>query len=290
MGFIRGSGFVIMSVLFFVALLVMNSTWVISSSLDYDNIKQEFVPVVKEALKENINITSAIELDEYPQIRKYCENLSQTGEYSFDVENYSFSVPCSSLSSGTEAVIDSAIDDFAYKQYYREYNCDFWNCFDKQTLPTFVISQHSKDYWQGKFYLSLLAVLILLALMFVFIEKKTNLLLVAGSLIILSSLAFAKLEAFLAWLINLLLTSPINLDDFLKFFTLVFAQSSKIFLTMLILGIAVLALGIIAKFFSIGFKINEFFSKFDSKKEKELAENREPPKKDKNAFSGKGSK
>lgn len=269
MGFIRGSVFVIISVMFFITLLVMNSVWVISSSLDYDNVKKELVPIVKETLRENTNITSSINLEEYPKIQQYCENMSESDEYIFNTGNYTFVVPCSSLSNGTESVIDSAVDSFIYQQYYKEYSCDFWNCFDKETLPTFVVSQHSKDYWQGKLYLSILAAFILAGLMFLFIEKKTNLLLVAGSLVILSSLLFAKLEIFITWMINWLLTSPINLDVFLKFFSIVFTQSSKVFLIMLIMGLALLAFGIILKFFSIGFKIEEFFSKFGSKENRE---------------------
>jgi len=277
MGFVKGGLFVIVSVLFFISLLVMNSIMVVSFSLDYDNIKQELVPVVKEAMKENINITEAIEEDKYPEIQKYCETLSATDEYTFNVENYSFTVPCSSLSNGTEGVINSAIDGFVYEQYYKEYNCDFWDCFDGN-LPLFVVSQHSKDYWQGKFYISLLVSLVLLGLMFLFIEKKTNFPLVAGSLVILSSLLFAKLEVLLKWIINFFLTTPLNINDFFKFLSLVFIQSSKVFTIMLVIGLILLAVGIILKFFAIGFKVNEFFSKFGSKKEKGKIETKEPEK------------
>ena len=50
MGFIRGGLFVIVSVLFFISLLVMNSIMVVSFSLDYNNIKADLIPVVKETL------------------------------------------------------------------------------------------------------------------------------------------------------------------------------------------------------------------------------------------------
>ena len=203
MGFIRGGLFVIVSVLFFISLLVMNSIMVVSFSLDYNNIKADLIPVVKETLKENINISEAIETDKYPEIQKYCKTISPDMNYTFNVENYSFTVSCSSLSNGTEGVINSAVDSFVYEQYYKEYNCDFWNCFDGETLPLFAVSQHSKDYWQGKFYLSLIVSLALAGLMFLLIEKKTNLPIVAGSLVILSSLLFAKLEFLLRWLVIL---------------------------------------------------------------------------------------
>ncbi|MEK6830254.1 MAG: hypothetical protein AABY15_09125 [Nanoarchaeota archaeon] len=267
MGFVRGGLFVIFSVLFFISLLLANSLFVATSSLDYQNLKQELIPVVKQALNEQINITSFIEEEKYPLMQKFCANSSQELEYVFSEKNYTFTVPCSAITNGTQNAIDSAVDNLFYEYYYKEYNCNFFDCLQEDSIPFFLVSEHSKNYWSGKFYYSLLALAVLLAFMFVLIGKKTNLPLVAGSLIILSSLLFAKLESLAIWLINIASTSPINLDKYLKFFTLIFTQSYRVFLIMLIIGIAVLVLGIILKFFAIGLKINEFFSRFDSKKE-----------------------
>lgn len=269
MGFIRGGLFVIVSVLFFISLLVMNSILVVSLSLDYDNIKQELVPVVKETLNDNINLTSLIEDKRYPMMQTFCKNSSQELEYVFSEQNYTFIVPCGVVANGTEAVFDQVIDNFVYEQYHKEYNCGFMDCFGQDTIPFFLVSQHSRDYWQGKFYISLLVSLVLAGLMFLFIEKKTNLPLVAGSLVILSSLLFAKLEFLLRWLINVISSSPINPDNLFKYFTLIFTQSYNVFLIMLIIGVVLLAFGIILKFFAIGFKINEFFSRFGKKEKKE---------------------
>ena len=282
MGFIRGGLFVIVSVLFFISLLVMNSIMVVSFSLEYDNIKSELVPVVKETLQDNINITQAIEQDEYPKIQNFCRNIAPDFNYTFTVENYTFTVPCSVVANGSQAVIDYSIDSFVYESYYKEYDCSFWDCFDGKTLPLFVVSQHSKDYWQKQFYFSLFAALVLAGLMFLFIEKKTNLPLVAGSLVILSSLLFAKLESVLKWIINFFLTTPLNINDFFKFLALIFVQSTRVFMIMLIIGIVLLAAGIIMKFFTIGFKINEFFSKFGAKDKSvktETAKETKPKKK-----------
>jgi len=272
MGFIKGGLLVIVSVLFFISLLLMNSLLVVSLSLDYDNIKTELVPVVKDTLKENINVSSIIEFEKYPLMQQYCENLSETGEYVFNIEGYTFVVQCSSLSNGAEAVVDSAIDNFVYEQYYKEYDCKFMDCFKEEKIPIFLVSEHSQNYFYGKFYYLLLSSLVLLALMFLLIEKKTNLPLIAGPLIILSSLLFAKLESLLLWIIEKLASSPINVGDSFKFLNLIFVQSSKVFLIMLIIGIVVLAFGIILKFFAIGFKINEFFLKFSKKEGKKESE------------------
>lgn len=272
MGFIRGGLLVIVSVLFFISLLIMNSLMVITFSLDYDNIKAELVPVVKETLKEQINISSIISAEQYPLMQQYCENLSETDEYVFNIEGYTFVVPCSSLSQGAEAVVDSAIDSFVYEQYYKQYDCNFWDCLKGEGIPLVIVSEHSKDYWQIKFYYLLLSSLILLALMFLLIEKKTNLPWVTGPIVILSSLLFAKLEALTRWLINTFVKIPfsseITPDSFFDFFNLIFVQSSKVFWIMFIIGIVLLVAGIILKFFTIGFKINEFLSKFGKKEEK----------------------
>ncbi|MEX2016949.1 MAG: hypothetical protein WD876_00555 [Candidatus Pacearchaeota archaeon] len=267
MGFFKGGLFVIVSVLFFVALLTMNSFLVISFSLDYDNIKTDLTQVVQDTLKENINLSSVINTRQYPLMQKFCSNSSQELEYFFTEKNYSFSVSCSTIANGTDAVFDEVIDNFVYEQYYKEYSCDYWKCFNAGETPFFIVSQHSADYWQKQFYFSLLVSLVLFGLMFLFVEKKTNLPLVAGVLVILSSLLFVRLEALTKWAINALLTLPISPEDYLKFFTVIFNQSSKVFYIMLVLGIILLAAGIIMKFFAIGFKINSFFSKFASKKE-----------------------
>lgn len=290
MGFIKGSLFVIVATCFFIALLAMNSIFVISSSLDYNNIKADLVPVVKDTLKENINLTSVIDFKQYPLMQKFCKNSSQQFDYKFTEKNYTFSVSCGAISNGTEAVFDEVIDKFVYEQYNKEYACDYWQCFKAGEIPFFIVSQHSADYWNKQFYFSILISVALFGLMFLFIEKKTNLPLVAGSLIILSSLLFAKLEAITKWAINALLTLPISPEDYLKFFTLIFTQSSRVFIIMLIIGLIVLAIGIIMKFFAIGFKINEFFSKFKSKSDEQKKETEtKPEKKGKDGSSRKGS-
>jgi len=263
MGFIRGGLLVVVSVLFLVSLLAMNSLLIASLSLDYDNIQKEVIPVVKESLKEKINLAQVVENNQFSLLQNFCANISNNADYIFNEQGYTFVVPCSVVSKGAQEMLNVAIDKFVYDTYYKEYNCTFFDCFKEGEIPFFIVSQHSKDYWQGKFYISLLISFILFALMFLLVEKKSNFSIVAGSLIILSSLLFAKLETFARWLINKL--SSVSLagsDDIFKFFTLIFIQSYKVFLIMLIIGLALVVFGIILKFFAVGFKINEFFSKF----------------------------
>lgn len=267
MGVIKGALFVAVTVLFFISLLVMNSLFVVTSSLDYENLRQELLPVAKQALNEQINITSLIENEKYPLMQKFCANSSEELEYVFSEDNYTFTVSCSVISKGPAEIVNSTVDNLFQEYYYKKYDCGFFDCIGKDPIPFFLVSEQSKNYWQNKFYLSVAALLILLVLMLFLIEKKTNLPLVVGSLMIVSALPFMKLESLFRWLLNALSVSPINPNNFFKFFTLIFVQSYKMFLIMLLIGTAVLAFGIIAKFFAIGFKINEFFSRFSLKRE-----------------------
>lgn len=267
MGFIRGSAFVILSVLFFISLLVLNSVLVVSYSLDYKNIQSELVPVVKQVVENQINLTDLVDNHQYPLMQKFCANSSIN--YNFSAGNYSFNIPCSVISNGTSAVIGYGVDTVVHDSYYADYNCSFFDCFKQNTLPLFLVSKQSFDYWQSKVYLIALASLILLALMFLFIEKKSNLPLVAGSMVVLTALPFMKLDIFFSSLPR----------DYLKFLAIVFNQSYKVFIIMAAIGIVLIATGIIMKVFGVGFEISEFFSKFSRGGQKESDQKQASPQK-----------
>ena len=115
------------------------------------NLNQELVPVLKETLREEINITSLIEDEKYPLMQEYCKNQSGSSMYVFKEGNYTFTIPCDAIANGTDAVIDAGVDKIVYDSYYAQYNCNFWNCFQEGSVPFFLVSQHSKDYWQHSF-------------------------------------------------------------------------------------------------------------------------------------------
>ncbi len=267
MGFIRGSAFVILSVLLFISLLVLNSILVVSYSLDYKNIQSELVPVVKQMVEDQINITDLVDNHQYPLMQKFCANSS--AEYNFSAGNYSFTIPCPVISNGTAAVIGYGVDKVVYDSYYADYNCSFFDCFKQNTLPLFLVSKQSFDYWQNKVYFIALASLILAALMFLFIEKKSNLPIVAGSIVVLTALPFMKLEIFFS-------SMP---GDYLKFLAIVFNQSYKVFIIMMAVGIVLIAAGIIMKVFGMGFEISEFFSRFSRNGQKESGQKQIQPQK-----------
>lgn len=248
MGVIRGGLLVIVSVLLFLGLLAGSIFLTLSWSLDYENVKTELVSVVKEIVEEEGGLETVEQ--EFEFIESYCENES---EYVFKERNYTFVIPCEVVGEGQEAVVDYSVSSLVEQIYYEEYECGFWDCFKEQ--PFFLVSAKAKDYWNSKFYLALIASIILIILSFFLVEKKTNLPFILGGLLILSALLFVKLD---------LLFSFFG-EDFSKLFSVFFSQSYSVFLKVLILGVIFLVVGIVLKFFKIGFKISNLFSKKDKK-------------------------
>ncbi len=248
MGLIRGGLFVIVSVMFFLFLLMGNACLTLYMSLDYDNVKPELSSLIKDVAKEDMNISDVMD-EKYGVMESYCQNNS---EYVFKEGDHIFVIPCDVVSQGSENITDYSTNSLVDKVYYQEYDCDFWDCVSKEESPFFLVSEQAKNYWQSKFYLALITLIVLLVLMFFLIEHKTNLPFVAGSLLVISSLPFMKLELILSFFKN---------EIILSFFTILFSKSYTVFIISLSLGIAVLIVGIVLKLFSIGFKIAHLFKK-----------------------------
>lgn len=254
MGIIRGSVFTIASVLLLLSFLAGNLFLTLSMSLEYDNVRAEVNNIIKDLAEGGLNLTSIVE-EKFDAMEIHCQNNS---EYVFSEEGRTFVVSCDVVANGPEAVVDAEINKFVEETYYKDYDCNFWNCFKESELPLFLISAKAKDYWQEKFYFSLIASIVLIILMFFLIEKKTNLPIVVGILLVISSLPFLKLD----WFFSLLQASDI--------LSTIFNKSHTVFLISLVLGLIFVALWLLLEFFKIGFKISEFFSKKKSVSEKEV--------------------
>jgi hypothetical protein len=252
MGFFRGGLFVIFSVLFFVSLLIGNTLLILSLSLDYDVVKPEITSVINEIIEKDNGFENKIK-EIYPAMELYCFDNS---EFVFSNQGQTFRISCEAILQGQDFAMKEGINNLVYDIYYKKYDCVFWNCLGKQELPFFLVSEKAKDYWSMKFYYLILISLGILFLMFLFIENKTNLPLVLGSLCIISSLPFIKLKSLVSYFLN---------KPFFEFFTIFFNKSYFVFLIVLIIGIIIFCFGIVLKFFKIGFKINELIKKFSKK-------------------------
>lgn len=251
MGAIRGILLVFVVVFLFLSVLLGHLFWVLTLSLSYDNVREESSALVADFLKE-INVTSAIK-QAYPLISFYCQNYS---EYIFNYQGYTLDIPCSIVLQGENAIIEEGVKDVVKSVYYAKYECNFLDCPNKSQLPLFLISEKAHDFWENKFYISLVLSFILLILVFLLVEKKTNVPILIGSLLVVSSLLFIKLDSLFA------LFSDKIIFKILGFFL---SETYFVSLKILIAGIILVVAGIILKIFKVGFFISNLISKSKEK-------------------------
>ncbi len=272
MGALRGVLFVIVCILFFLSVFTAGMFYTVSSSMEYENVKANAVSIVTDVMEEQFGLEKKFE-QVFPLMKIYCEDYSN---YSFFYQGYNFSVPCELVSQGYEPALEYGVGEFVEDIYYKDYECGFWDCFEKEGLPLFLLSKQTKDYVNSKFYLFLTISFILAGLMFFLAEKKSNMLITAGSLMIVASLPFMKLSEIL---------SAFTAGGFVEFLSIFFTNSYSTFINLLIFGIAFLVLGIILKIFKFGFKISNFISKIKEKRKKTLNKKEDKKIKSNGGFS-----
>ncbi len=261
MSVIRGGLLVIASVLIFIGFLLMNSLLVVSNSLEYKNIQNELVPVVIDFIGERVNLSNVVDA-KFPLMKEYCENNS---EFVFNEKEFTFEVSCDSIEQGSEAIIEEIIRDFVDDIYYRDYDCGFIDCFNNgEDIPYFLISENTKNYFENKFYFILSLLFVMAVIMFFLIENKTNFPILLGSLLIVSSFPFMKLNNLISFFAE---------KSFLNFFTFLFTESYSVAIKVLIFGVFLLLLGIVLKFFKIGFWVSDFISRFSKRQRRGSAPN-----------------
>lgn len=255
MGVIKSFLLVVASVLLFVSLLAGNLFLTLSWSLEYENVEAQFSSSMKDLVVGEIDLDDIMS-NQIPFMESHCQNNS---EFVFNdpTTGHTFQVPCDVITQGPDAIVEYGSKSFIEEIYYQEYDCGFWDCFEKSEYPLFLLSQKAKNYWDGKVYLMLLVSLLLVGSMFFLVDKKTSLLIIPGSLLIVSSLPFMKLDGLISFFSG---------KPFIDFLAVFFTESYSVFLISLIAGIVLLAAGILFKIFGIGFKISNFFSKKNSSK------------------------
>ncbi len=261
MGAIRGILLVFVCVFLFISLLLLNIFLTLSMSLDYKNVQAELGVVLNNIL-EGQNVTTIVEKNFY-LMEFYCQSNPES-EYSlsYDGSGYDFEISCFVISQGSDAVVDYIVNDFVDEFYYKDYDCEFLDCMEKTGSPLFLVSEKAKNYWNSKFYFALLVSLGLIGFLFFLAEKKSNIFIIAGSLLMVVSLPFMKLD----WALSL-----ISGESLLGLLNVFLSESYTIFVISLVLGILLLGVGILFKIFKVGFKISDICSKF-SKKGKKVSE------------------
>jgi len=241
MGFIRGGALVIVSVLLLVVFLAGNVLWTLDKSLDYETMKPELTSVVKEVLEEQVNISEVVE-GEFAEMESYCENNS---EYVFSDEESGkvFESPCEVVAQGSDAVVDYAIEDFIEEVYTGQ--------TENSTFDFAKLKESINSY----LYYVFIVAIVLFVLVFFLTEVKSNAFIIAGSLLSVSALPLVKIEMFFSFI-------PFGFAEFAVIF---FSKASTVFAISFITGLVVLAVGIVMKFFGIGFKLFDFMNKFKNK-------------------------
>jgi len=249
MGFLKRGGLVFVCILLFLVILLGNTFLTLGLSLKYDNVQSELVPVVKEFAIDNLNIEEDLGADFDLIADNYCENYD---EFVFNKEGYTFVIPCEVIQKGSEAFVSYGIDAFVKEIYYKEYNCDFWDCFKDSEYPTFLVSEKAQNYWMGKFYFALLFFFILAGLIYILAETSASSFMTTGSLLVVDSLPFLAIDKIMSFFVD---------KDYVELVTAFFSSAHFVFLISLILGLVFLGIGIGFKFWNLGEFIKEKFGK-----------------------------
>jgi hypothetical protein len=236
MGFFRGGLVFVLGVILLLSLIVGNVFFVISSSLKYENVQKNINPFIKETITETLGSSNFEQ--SFQSMKDYCL-ISKADYYKINQDGFFEDISCEDiLAKNSSAIIDGEVENFIQKTYYKEYDCSFFECLKESNgLPLFFISKSTKDYFQSKFYLALIFLLVLVVLMFFLSEEKKNFPIVLGSLVILSSLPFMKIDSL-----------PFAKSDFSQVLFIFVSSSKSVFWAFLILGIVIIALGVFLKF------------------------------------------
>lgn len=247
MGLIRGTLFTVVSIMLFVSLLSMNTFWTISRSLDYDVLQDELVPLTTSTIVNQTDLGEQIDII-LPAMELYCLDVNKT-EFAYTFSNITYQVPCEAINNGSESVISYIIESLVEENYYKEYDCDLWDC-DAST-PSYLISQKAQEYWSEWFYMTLLISILLIVASIIIMENRSGYPLILGGLLIISSLLFAKIEWFFSFLGDF---------EWISFLGLFFSEAYTVFLIEFIIGIVLILVGISLKFLGLGQWLNNLLS------------------------------
>jgi hypothetical protein len=254
MGFIRRVLLVLACVIFLFSILAAGILLTLSSSLRYENVKPELASFLGNVVSISLDFESQLN-QLMPAMEIYCQSNQQ---YNFVYGKYIFAFPCDVILQGPNSLIEYGVNSLVDKYYHTEYDCGFWDCFEKEDIPLFLISAKAQTYWQSKFYFILMFTLALAALIFILVEKKTNFFLLTGILTIVASFSIR----YLSRLASLFSSSSEGIGGYISQIVLIFLnQSRNVFIKLLLIGGALIIICIVLKIFKLGFVISNLFAK-----------------------------
>ncbi len=255
MGFIRGVLAVFVSIVLLLVFFAGNVFLTLTLSLKYDNVHDTIKPIIEETLEEELGIDLVQEINnEMSALEINCENYQE--DYVFGEGDYTITLSCESLSQGADAVVDSGIDSLIEQIYYKEHTCDFWKCLDEEGNPLFLISDYARNYWKSKFYMALIASLVLIGVLFLLFKRKHNTFAIPGILLIASAIPFLKIGTIISVLGDRII---------IEILSIFFSKAHSVFRISFFTGLGLLAAGFLFRLSMIGFKFSEFFHREESK-------------------------
>ncbi len=270
MGFFRGALLLLVGSLLVVSFFAGNLLWTLSLSLQYENVGPGMVSSVTDLVGGEEELTDQIEQG-LEELENHCQTTMS--DYVIYYEGQIFNISCDMVNKSVDEALSEGVENLVSDTYYQEYDCKFWSCFEETGSPQFLVSEKARVYWQQKFYLALLVSVVLVIVSFFLVEHKANWPIVVGSLLVISALPFMKLEPFVSSFLQ---------DTYLQFLGIFISKSSAVFWQALIIGIIILAIGVLLHFLNLGnFLANKFkVLKAKTKQEKpktEVAKTEEKP-------------
>jgi hypothetical protein len=231
MGMIKGSMLVICSILLVIFLFLAGTSKTIDLSLEKDLVKGTLVSEANNSLQGFDSILEQI----YSQMVIDCESNSHL---LIGNSTQNRTIYCEDVSLGTEKIMERLIEEQINSQYDKEYDCNFFDCVKDGNQGAFL-SNHAREYWNGKFWTFLVLSLICLGLIiFLLTEKYYSGVFLSGVLFVVSSIPLRSME----WIAVLLGGKWI--DTVSTFVNIYFSKSYILFWTYIIIAFLLFSISI----------------------------------------------
>ena len=260
---LRSGGAVVIAIFIFLLLLVANSLLAVTMSLNYQTLEPELVGAATYIIDER-GIDSSI-AEGLPAMQMVCLNESN---FTFENEGIVFDLPCSVINEGESAIIEYTITNMVEESYYKDYDCNFWECSAEEGVPTHFFSEMARSYWKGKLSLVLSVLAVLIILGFLISDGRRNYPFLLGGLFILAALPFIKVSWFFSLFGNF---------EIARILGVFFSKAFNVFLIMTVIGAVLILLGVAIKFVGLGSWIDKIMG---GEKKRMKAEVKEEVKKE----------
>lgn len=250
MGMIKGGLLIVVSVLLFLSLIASGSLYILQSSLDYEDIG----PRVGDYIQNKADAENSLIKEVNSNFSILEEHCKENSEYVLKSQELfkDLVIPCNVVSQGPEEVIIYGVNQTVSEAYYKEYDCGFFECLTESENRLFFVSQQSQDYLKSKFYWSVLISLILISIIFIFSENKSNFPITLGIVFILSSFIFINFSYLVSWFVE---------SEIYQIIEVLLVSSSYVFLFYLFFGIILIGAGVGFRFWDFGNSVGKFFKK-----------------------------